>query len=65
MMKYIIAFRNGNVDAFFINPTTGAVSLSTTVTFSEFTSARIPQITFAQSGDFMFLCHSDFFSLLF
>ena len=26
------------------------MSLSTTVTFSEITSARIPQITFAQSG---------------
>ena len=52
--KYIIAFRNGNIDCFFINPTTGAVSLSTTVAFSEVTSARIPQITFAQSGDLCF-----------
>jgi len=62
--KYIIAFRNGNIDCFFINPTTGAVSLSTTVAFAEVTSARIPQITFAQSGDFMFLCHSDFFPVI-
>ena len=62
--KYIIALRNGNIDAFFINPTTGAVSLSATVAFSEITSARIPQITFAQSGDFMFFCHSDFFPVI-
>ena len=62
--KYIIALRNGNIDAFFINPTSGAVSLSATVSFSEITSARIPQITFAQSGDFMFFCHSDFFPVI-
>ena len=62
--KYIIALRNGNIDAFFINPTTGAISLSATVAFSEITSARIPQITFAQSGDFMFFCHSDFFPVI-
>lgn len=62
--KYIIAFRNGNVDAFFIDPTDGSVSYSTTVAFSEFTDARIPELTFAQSGDFMFICHSDFFPVI-
>lgn len=59
--KYILAFRAGNVDIFFINPTTGAISLSTTVAMSKITNARLHQFTFAQQGDFVFICHADFF----
>lgn len=62
--KYLIAFRNGKIDAFFIHPTTGVVSFSATVDFSEVTDARINQITFTQAGDFMFLCHADFFPVI-
>ena len=59
--KYILAFRAGNVDIFFINPTTGAITKSTTVAMSKITNARLHQFTFAQQGDFVFICHADFF----
>ena len=62
--KYLVAFRDGNIDTFFIHPTTGVVSFSATVAFSEITNARINQITFTQAGDFMFLCHADFFPVI-
>ena len=62
--KYLVAFRDGNIDTFFIHPTTGVVSFSATVVFSEITNTRINQITFTQAGDFMFLCHSDFFPVI-
>ena len=58
--KYVMAFRAGNVDIFFINPTTGAVTKSTTVAMSKMTNARLHQFTFAQQGDFVFICHADF-----
>lgn len=58
--KYIIAFRDGNADVFFVDPSTGAVSYSTTVAMSKITNARLHQFTFSQQGDFMFICHSDF-----
>lgn len=58
--KYVMAFRAGNVDIFFINPTTGAVTKSTTVAMTKMTNARLHQFTFAQQGDFVFICHADF-----
>ena len=58
--KYILAFRSGNVDVFFIDPTDGSISKSTTVVMSKMTDARIHQFTFAQQGDFVFICHADF-----
>ena len=58
--KYVMAFRAGNVDIFFINPTTGAVTKSTTVAMAKMTNARLHQFTFAQQGDFVFICHADF-----
>ena len=59
--KYILAFRAGNVDVFFIDPDTGDVTKATTVAMTKLTNARLHQFTFAEFGDFVFICHADFF----
>ena len=64
--KYIIAFSDAKIECFFINPTTGAVTLAATVT-QDVDSAAIPitntnlqRFTFTQKGDFMFLADKSF-----
>ena len=64
--RYIISLENLKIRCFKIDPTTGAVTLVTTIT-QDVDSAALPitdsildEITFAQSGDIMFLCHQTF-----
>jgi len=64
--KYIIAFSDAKIECFYINPTTGAVTLAATVT-QDVDSAAIPitntnlqRFTFTQKGDFMFLADKSF-----
>lgn len=64
--RYIISLEHQKIRCFQINPTTGAISLVATVT-QDVDSAALPithdilhEITFAQSGDVMFLAHNTF-----
>ena len=64
--RYIVSLENAKIRVFIIDPSTGAVSLTATLT-QDVDSAAIPfsdsiidEITFAQSGDTMFLCHQTF-----
>tara|TARA_B100000212_G_scaffold337257_1_gene311806 strand:+ start:3059 stop:5335 length:2277 start_codon:yes stop_codon:yes gene_type:complete len=64
--RYIISLEHLKIRCFKIDPTTGAVSIVTTIT-QDVDSAALPitdsildEITFAQSGDIMFLCHQTF-----
>ena len=63
--KYIIAFSNTRIEIFQISPTTGAVSSIQSITSQSWlvntTSASyLEEITFAQQGDLMFICHNTF-----
>lgn len=63
--KYIIAFSNTRIEIFQINPTTGAVASVQAITGQSWlvntTSAPyLEEITFAQQGDLMFICHNTF-----
>ena len=63
--KYIIAFSNTRIEIFQINPTTGAVASVQAITSQSWlvntTSAPyLEEITFAQQGDLMFICHNTF-----
>ena len=63
--KYIIAFSNTRIEIFQISPTTGAVSSIQSLTSQTWlvntTSAPyLEEITFAQQGDLMFICHNTF-----
>jgi len=63
--KYIIAFSNTRIEIFQISPTTGAVSSIQSLTSQSWlvntTSAPyLEEITFAQQGDLMFICHNTF-----
>jgi len=63
--KYIIAFSNTRIEIFQINPSTGAVSSIQAITSQSWlvntTSASyLEEITFAQQGDLMFICHNTF-----
>jgi len=64
--KYVVAFSNGQIECFFIHPTTGALSLAQTITVDTDSNAlpiddgNILQLTFTQKGDFMFICHREF-----
>jgi|TARA_R100000482_G_scaffold69715_1_gene26316 hypothetical protein len=64
--RYIIALENLKIRCFKIDPSTGAISLVETIT-QDTASAALPitdsildEITYAQSGDVMFLCHQTF-----
>jgi hypothetical protein len=64
--RYVISLEHQKIRCFQINPTTGAISLVATVT-QDVDSAALPithdilhEITFAQSGDVMFLAHNTF-----
>ena len=61
--QYIVSMENAKVRVFIINPSTGAVSLTATLT-ADVDSAALPfsdtylhEYTFAQLGDVLFVCH--------
>lgn len=63
--KYIIAFSNTRIEIFQISPTDGSVSSIQSLTGQSWlvntTSAPyLEEITFAQQGDLMFICHNTF-----
>tara|TARA_R100001460_G_scaffold458_2_gene2142 strand:- start:8309 stop:10588 length:2280 start_codon:yes stop_codon:yes gene_type:complete len=64
--QYIIALSNQKVEIFFVNPTTGAVTLATTLTADTnsdalvWTAEYLHEITYAQGGDILFLSHATF-----
>ena len=64
--QYIIALSGGKIDAFFIDPSTGAVTKVTTLTQDvnsdalPWTEQYLHEITFAQGGDILFLSHATF-----
>lgn len=61
--QYIVSLEHQKVRVFLLSPTTGAVSLASTIT-SDVNSATLKfdhdylhEYTFAQAGDVMFICH--------
>lgn len=64
--QYVIAFSHQKCEIFFINPTTGALSLVTTLTQDvdsnslQWDQAYLHEMTYAQGGDVLFLCHNTF-----
>lgn len=64
--RYIVSLENLKIRVFYINPTTNAVSLVSTVTQDvdsaalPITNTNIHELTYAQAGDTMFLCHQTF-----
>ena len=64
--RYIISLESAKIRIFQINPTTGAVSLIQTLTQDvdsnaiPFTNAKLPELTYAQAGDVMFIAHQTF-----
>jgi len=63
--KYIIAFSNTRIEIFQISPTTGLVSSIQSLTSQSWlvnTTSKpyLEEITFAQQGDLMFICHNTF-----
>ena len=63
--RYIIAFSNTRIEIFQISPTDGSVSSIQSLTSQSWlvntTSAPyLEEITFAQQGDLMFICHNTF-----
>jgi len=64
--RYIISLEHEQIRCFKIDPSTGDISLVETIT-ADVDSATLPitdsildEITYAQSGDVMFLCHQTF-----
>jgi hypothetical protein len=64
--QYVVALSDGKARFFYLNPTTGAVTSVATVT-TDVNSATVPwteeylhEITYAQGGDILFLCHPTF-----
>jgi hypothetical protein len=60
---YIFAFSNNKLDIFTINPSTNAVSYTTSITGASncpWTTAKIPELTMASIGDIMVVCHGSF-----
>ena len=64
--QYVIAFSHQKCEIFFINPTTGALSLATTLTQDVDSAALqwdqeyLHEMTYAQGGDVLFVCHNTF-----
>jgi hypothetical protein len=64
--KYVVAFSNGQIDCFIIDPATGVLSHAQTITADTDGNAlpiddgNILQLTHTQKGDFMFICHREF-----
>ena len=64
--QYVMAFSHQKCEIFFINPTTGALSLATTLTQDVDSAALqwdqeyLHEMTYAQGGDVLFVCHNTF-----
>ena len=64
--RYIVSLEHEKIRVFQISPTTGAVSLVSTITADvnaatlPITDDIIPEVTYAQSGDIMFIAHQTF-----
>ena len=64
--QYVIAFSHQKCEIFFIDPTTGALSLATTLTQDvnsaalQWDQAYLHELTYAQGGDVLFVCHNTF-----
>lgn len=64
--RYIISLENAQIRCFKIDPSTGAITLVETITQDVDTNAvpfddtMLQELTFAQSGDIMFLAHQTF-----
>jgi len=64
--KYIVSIENAKVRVFAIDATTGAVSLTSTLTLDvdsvalPFDDAYLQEYSFAQYGDVLFICHQLF-----
>lgn len=64
--RYIVSLENAKIRVFQIDPTTGDVSLIQTLTQDvdsnaiPFTNAKLPELTYAQFGDVMFIAHQTF-----
>jgi len=64
--QYVVALSHQKCEIFFINPTTGALSLATTLTQDvdsatlQWDQAYLHELTYAQGGDVLFLCHNTF-----
>jgi len=67
--RYIISLENAQIRCFKIDPSTGAITLVETITQDvdsvalPFADSIIDEITYAQSGDVMFLAHQTFMPL--
>jgi hypothetical protein len=64
--RYIVSLENLKIRIFQINPSTGAISLIQTITADTgsaalpFGHAILPELTYAQAGDVMFIAHQTF-----
>ena len=64
--KYLISMEDLKIRCFFIHPSTGVLSLVATVTADTgsaalpFTKSNLHELTFAQTGDTMIICHQTF-----
>ena len=64
--QYIVSLEHEKIRVFQISPTTGDVSLVSTITADvdsatlPITDSIVPEVTYAQSGDVMFLAHQTF-----
>ena len=63
--KYIIAFSNTRIDIFQIDPSNGNINTLTPITGQSWlvntsVGPYLEEITFAQQGDLMFICHNTF-----
>lgn len=64
--RYIVSLESAKIRVFQIDPTTGDVSLVQTLTQDvdsnaiPFTNAKLPELTYAQFGDVMFIAHQTF-----
>ncbi len=64
--RYIVSLESAKIRVFQISPTTGAVSLIQTLTQDvdsaaiPFSNIILPELTYAQSGDVMFIAHQTF-----
>lgn len=64
--RYIVSLENAKIRVFIIDPATGAVSLTATITQDvdtnaiPFSDSILKELTFAQAGDVMFIAHQTF-----
>jgi hypothetical protein len=64
--RYIVSLENAKIRVFQISPSTGAVSLIQTITQDTssaalpFSHSILPELTYAQAGDVMFIAHQTF-----